>query len=232
MMQAMLRLFRKRYRIRELLPEACDTHSHLLPQVDDGIRILADAQRLIAGMKGIGLRECICTPHISLRFPQNEPEELRRIFRQFREQIAGSHPDFRLHLAAEYMIDERFPQLLHHEQLLPWPVAGDMHPHLLVEMPTGQLPTGWADTLSSIQDYGYIPVLAHPERYHRHLSADDFRRLHQLGIRFQGNIGSLGGLYGKIARELCLTLYREKLYYRWGSDAHTPNAFDKLPLIP
>lgn len=232
MMQAMLRLFRKRYRIRELLPEACDTHSHLLPQADDGIRSHADALRLIASMKSMGLKECICTPHISLRFPQNEPEGLRRIFLPFREQAAGMHPDFRLHLSAEYMIDERFPQLLRREQLLPWPVAGDSRPHLLVEMPTGQLPMGWADTLCDILSHGYIPVLAHPERYHRLLSADDFRRLHQLGIRFQGNIGSLGGLYGKTAQELCLTLHREKLYYRWGSDAHTPNAFAKLPLKP
>ena len=232
MMQAMLRRLRKRYRTSELLPGACDTHCHLLPQADDGIRSHADALRLIANMKSMGLKECICTPHISLRFPQNEPEGLRRIFLPFREQAAGMHPDFRLHLSAEYMIDERFPQLLRREQLLPWPVAGDSHLHLLVEMPTGQLPMGWADTLCDILAHGYIPVLAHPERYHRHLSAADFRRLHQLGIRFQGNIGSLGGFYGKIARDLCLTLHREKLYYRWGSDAHTPDAFAKLPLKP
>lgn len=232
MMQAMLRRLRKRYRTCELLPGACDTHCHLLPQADDGIRSHADALRLIDSMKSMGLRECICTPHISLRFPQNEPERLRRIFLPFREQAAGMHPDFRLHLSAEYMIDERFPQLLRREQLLPWPVAGDSHLHLLVEMPTGQLPMGWADTLCDILAHGYIPVLAHPERYHRHLSADDFRRLHQLGIRFQGNIGSLGGFYGKIARDLCLTLHREKLYHRWGSDAHTPDAFAKLPLKP
>lgn len=232
MMQAMLRRLRKRYRTCELLPGACDTHCHLLPQADDGIRSHADALRLIANMKSMGLKECICTPHISLRFPQNEPEGLRRIFLPFREQATDTHPDFRLHLSAEYMIDERFPQLLRREQLLPWPVAGDSHLHLLVEMPTGQLPMGWADTLCDILAHGYIPVLAHPERYHRHLSADDFRRLHQLGIRFQGNIGSLGGFYGKIARDLCLTLHREKLYYRWGSDAHTPDAFAKLPLKP
>ena len=232
MMQAMLRRLRKRYRTCELLPGACDTHCHLLPQADDGIRSHADALRLIANMKSMGLMECICTPHISLRFPQNEPERLRRIFLPFREQATDTHPDFRLHLSAEYMIDERFPQLLRREQLLPWPVAGDSHLHLLVEMPTGQLPMGWADTLCDILAHGYIPVLAHPERYHRHLSAADFRRLHQLGIRFQGNIGSLGGFYGKIARDLCLTLHREKLYYRWGSDAHTPDAFAELPLKP
>lgn len=232
MMQALLNILRKRYRTSELLPGACDTHCHLLPQADDGIRSHADALRLIDFMKSMGLKECICTPHISLRFPQNEPEGLRRIFLPFREQATDTHPDFRLHLSAEYMIDERFPQLLRREQLLPWPVAGDSHLHLLVEMPTGQLPMGWADTLCDILAHGYIPVLAHPERYHRHLSADDFRRLHQLGIRFQGNIGSLGGFYGKIARDLCLTLHREKLYYRWGSDAHTPDAFAKLPLKP
>lgn len=232
MMQAMLRLFRKRYRTRELLPEACDTHCHLLPQVDDGIRSHSDALHLIDGMKSVGLWGCICTPHISLRFPQNEPAGLRRYFEQFRKTAADTHPDFRLQLSAEYMVDERFPQLLRQGQLLLWPVAGDSRPHLLVEMPTGQLPTGWADTLCEILTHGYIPVLAHPERYHRHLSADDFRRLHQLGIRFQGNIGSLGGLYGKTARELCLTLHREKLYFRWGSDAHTPNAFASLPLTP
>ncbi len=232
MIQAMLRLFRKRYRTCELLPEACDTHCHLLPQVDDGIRSHADALSLIAGMKAMGLRACICTPHISLRFPQNEPEGLRRHFQQFRESVADIHPDFRLHLSAEYMVDERFPELLRRGHLLSWPVEGDSRPHLLVEMSTGQLPMGWADTLCEILTHGYTPVLAHPERYHRHLSADDFRRLHQLGIRFQGNIGSLIGLYGKTARELCQTLHREKLYFRWGSDAHTPDAFTGLPLTP
>lgn len=226
----LFRLFRRQHRCRELLPDAQDTHCHLLPQVDDGIRSSADGLHLIGEMRACGLCGCICTPHISLRFPHNNPDTLHEHFLRFAVQAAAEHPHFRLQLSAEYMLDERFPRLLRRGALLPWPAPGDSRRHLLVEMPTGFIPAGWTDTLGDILSHGYIPVLAHPERYHRHLGAEDFRRLWQMGIRFQGNIGSLVGLYGAPARELCLRLLREKLYSWWGSDAHHPRAFRKLPL--
>ena len=222
----MFSLFRKRYRSRELMPEGMDTHCHLLPGVDDGIPNVTEALKLIKAMKSCGLKGCFCTPHISLRFPNNTRESILLAFRDFQEHIGNKHPDFILKPSAEYMLDERFPELLQKGDLLTW----ESPDTLLVELSVTHPIPGWADILHDLLRRGYTPVLAHPERYHLHLSTEDLRHLHRLGIRFQGNVGSLAGHYGSRAQELCGQLYAAGFYTRWGSDAHRSDTFQRLPL--
>lgn len=224
----MFTLFRKRYSCRELLPERMDTHCHLLPGVDDGAMQTGDAEGLVSAMQSRGLHGCICTPHISLRFPANTEESLRCTFEECRRQVAATHPDFTLKLAAEYMLDERFPRLLEKGELLGWVTPE----RLLVELSVVQPIRGWADILTSIIRKGYHPVLAHPERYHRHLDMNDLHHLHRMGIRFQGNIGSLSGKYGHTVQDRCRQLKAAGLYSYWGSDAHCAADFRELPLRP
>lgn len=222
----MFSFFRKKYSCRVLFPEGMDTHSHLLPGVDDGAQRTEDTQVLVSAMQARGLHGCICTPHISLRFPANTEESLRCVFEECRRRIAGSHPDFTLKLSAEYMLDERFPHLLEKGNLLSW----GSPELLLVELSAVHPIRGWADILTSIIRKGYHPVLAHPERYHRHLDMNDLQHLHRMGIRFQGNIGALSGKYGHTVRKRCLRLQTAGLYSYWGSDAHSAADFRELPL--
>lgn len=222
----MFSLFRQRFSCRALLPEGVDTHCHLLPGVDDGAPHAKEALEMISYMKKRGLRGCICTPHVSLRYPANSTVTLRAAFQDFCISAAEQHPDFMLQLAAEYMLDERFPHLLAQEELLYW-----LQPEMiLVELSATHPVPGWADLLSDMLRRGYTPVLAHPERYHRHLSEQDLEHLHSLGILFQGNIGSPAGIYGRSVQKLCRRLRDAGLYFRWGSDAHRSKGFRALPL--
>ncbi len=222
----MFSLFRKRHSLRTLLPDGVDTHCHLLPGVDDGVPQADEALEMIASMKKLGMRGCICTPHISRRFPKNNPTALRHAFRQFQQEVAAEHPDFTLQLSAEYMPDEHFIRRIEQEEILPW-----LQPEMiLVELSIVCPLRGWADLLIELLHRGHIPVLAHPERYHRHLSEQDLLYLHRLGVRFQGNMGSLGGFYGRSAQERCRWLLAAGLYFRWGSDSHRLKAFRALPL--
>ncbi len=222
----MFSLFRQRFSCRVLLPEGVDTHCHLLPGVDDGVPHANEALEMIDLMKKCGLKGCICTPHVSLSFPENNTATLRAAFQEFCFAAAARHTDFMLELSAEYMLDERFPQLLAQEELLCW-----MQPEMiLVELSTVRPTPGWADILSDIFRSGYTPVLAHPERYHRHLSEQDLLHLHRLGVRFQGNIGALSGIYGRSVQNRCRRLLNAGLYFRWGSDAHRSKGFRALPL--
>lgn len=222
----MFSLFHKHRSIRTLLPDGVDTHCHLLPGVDDGVPHADEALQLITAMKKLGLSGCICTPHISRRFPMNTPAVLRRAFCRFRQLVAAAHPDFTLQLSAEYEPDEHFISHIEQGEILPW-----LQPEMiLVELSISRPLSGWADLLVELLHRGYIPVLAHPERYHRHLSEPDLLHLHRLGVRFQGNIGSLSGFYGRNAQERCRRLFAAGLYFRWGSDSHRLKAFRALPL--
>ena len=100
----------------------------------------------------------------------------------------------------------------------------------MVELPQYLLPEGWLDVIDSIRACGLRPLLAHPERYLRLLSESDLADLHARGLRYQGNLGSLAGLYGSQVQRLARRLHKSGLYTTWGTDAHSPGMITKMDL--
>lgn len=223
-------LFGTKARCKQLLPDGMDMHSHILPGVDDGSPDEETSLAIIRQLIKSGVRGACCTPHIMLRYPGNTPRELRQRFDQFRQTIDRQlgPGTFRLHLAAEYMADEGFDNAIHAEGG-PLSLPGG---RILIELPQYLLPDGWMDTLLSVRDLGYTPVLAHPERYIRILDTDDLRGIVGQGIQLQGNIGSLTGLYGSAVQERANELRALGLYTLWGTDVHSPGMARRLRLKP
>lgn len=173
--------------------------------------------RIIREMKKCGLTGAYCTPHIMQRFP-NTPEQLRERFREFAARAADE--DFVLRLAAEYMLDEGFEKAITSQPPLLWDDK-----YLLVELPQYMLPAGWMDSICLVMELGYVPVLAHPERYGRVLMLEDLLELAEQGVLFQGNTGSVMGYYGKRVQAFARNLQKHKLYHFWGTDAHSLDMF-------
>ena len=237
----MFRFFQPRLSLRRHLPGGVDAHCHLLPGVDDGAESAEEALSIIRGQQALGLRGAICTPHIMARYPQNTPAYLREQFAQFTSIVnsQSSIVNFRLHLAAEYMLDEAFPRHLASGDLLTIPASelGTSVPkdnttgnYVLVELPQYLLPPGWQDMLDSILAAGHTPLLAHPERYLRILEEGDLRALVARGIALQGNLGSLTGYYGSRVKAIAQSLHADGLYTTWGTDAHSPGMLRQLKL--
>jgi len=234
--------------IRRLMPDGWDAHAHILPGVDDGAADMGESIAIIRAMQRLGLRGAVCTPHVMAGLPGNTAARLREAFAELRAAAARECPGFGLALSAEYMADDLFPARLADPATLlphPGPAAGETaepaartktaEPEgeqadpscpaarfLLIELPQYLLPNAWADMLLAPLALGLTPLLAHPERYGRLLSADDLAALHAQGVRFQGNIGSLTGFYGTRPRDLARLLLSRSLYSCWGSDAHSP----------
>ena len=101
---------------------------------------------------------------------------------------------------------------------------------ILIELPQYLLPEGWLDVLDSIRACGLRPLLAHPERYLRLLSESDLADLHARGLRYQGNLGSLAGLYGPQVQRLARRLHKSGLYTTFGTDAHSAAMITKMDL--
>ena len=91
-----------------ILCGATDHHSHILPEVDDGVDTFDEALRILATYEELGIKTLWLTPHIMEDCP-NSPQKLRARFEELKAAYNGS---VELRLAAEYMIDNHLRKLL------------------------------------------------------------------------------------------------------------------------
>lgn len=200
-----------------LLQGATDWHSHILPGVDDGISSMEHSLKTLKYYETIGISNVWLTPHIMEDIP-NQTATLRKCFEEL--QAAYNGPVC-LHLAAENMIDNLFNERLANRDILPIGEKGD---HLLVETSYFQPPLNLYDTLQHIQEMGYRPILAHPERY-AYMNQDDYDHLKHIRVKLQLNLGSLLGGYGPVAQEKAIALLSKGYYDFYGSDLHRLDSF-------
>lgn len=193
-----------------LLEGAVDNHSHLLPGVDDGVKTLEESLYIMGWMEKRGIRELWLTPHVMEDVP-NTTQGLKDGFEALKAAYKGG---IRLHLAAEYMMDNLFQERLAQEDLL---VHGN--DWVLMETSVVAPPIDFWGMIESTMSAGYRPLLAHPERY-AYMTPRDYSRLHQMGVLFQLNLPSIVGYYGDEVRARAQDLLTRGWYNMAGSDCH------------
>ncbi|MBO7276445.1 MAG: capsular biosynthesis protein [Bacteroidales bacterium] len=208
-------MFSKDNRLKKsgLLDKKSDVHSHILYGVDDGVQDLEESLQILEYLECLGFTQVWCTPHIMEDIP-NETKFLQERFQQLKNAYQGN---IKLHLAAEYMIDNVFDKRLSEKDLLP---HGEMKDKILLETSYFNSPLNLEETLKQIYTIGYYPLLAHPERY-AYMTDKDYIKLKADGIRFQLNMLSLKGMYGKMAQKKAEWLLSKNFYDEVGSDIHS-----------
>lgn len=209
---------------KDIWPGMTDVHSHLLPGVDDGFSSLEDSREMLAFLQELGVKRMFLTPHIMADLAKNRAVTLKEHFGTFSASCAGISVDMRL--AAEYMLDECFYERME-EGLLSY--DGE---HVLVEVSCLQAPGDLFEKLYAIQLNGFIPVMAHPERY-PFWDMSGLMKLKEHGCKFQLNLFSLAGFYGTLPHKTSLALLKKGYYDFAGSDIHSLNyrrGYDTLSL--
>lgn len=204
-------LFGKR-QISDVWSGATDSHSHILPGVDDGVADLKTSLSILAAYEKLQIREVWCTPHVMEDIP-NTTEDLKARFAELKAAYKGS---VKLNLAAEYMMDGLFLDRLEQDDLLTHGHEGNA---LLVETSYYTPPMDLYGILESIKRKGYFPILAHPERY-LYMKMSEYEPLKKMGLRFQLNLASLTGAYGGDAVKKAQKLLKDGAYNYIGSDIH------------
>ena len=207
--------FRYKHSIVEagLLKGLTDWHCHLLPGVDDGVKKMPHTLSILADLEAAGVSEVWLTPHIMEDTP-NSTNALRQRFAELSQEYTGHIP---LHLASENMLDNLFERRLADRDFLPLGPDGDM---LLVETSYFTPPSDLDSKLTRTISAGFYPVLAHPERY-MYMDRRHYARLRDRGVRFQLNLFSPTGMYGKPAAEKAAWLLKEGYYSLLGTDTHS-----------
>ncbi len=199
-----------------------DLHSHLVPGVDDGARTLDEALDGVARMVESGVQRVVTTPHFDaslLRDPGRADERLSQVdeaFAALRAAVADVHPDLVIQRGHEVMLDDPFPDLSDERLRLGATTA------VLVEWPRLRIPPATPDVVARIRDQGWVPVIAHPERYHG--LAREFGLIgawRRAGARLQLNHGSLVGRYGAAAQAVAFRLLEGGWIDVMSSDFHS-----------
>lgn len=190
-----------------------DWHSHILPGVDDGVQDMETALKILGEYEKMGISEVWLTPHIM----EDVPNTTSALKERHEDLLTTYKGNIILRLASENMIDSLFYDRLMANDFLPIGHRGDM---LLVETTAFNAPMDFESTLKEIKQKGYYPLLAHPERYSYIHSIGEYRKLKDLGVRFQLNLLSLTGFYGKTAMEKSQKMLKAGMYDAFGTDIH------------
>jgi protein-tyrosine phosphatase len=223
--------FKKKPFLRDLIPDHyIDIHSHLLPGIDDGAQTNEDTVMLISGLQEIGFSQFITTPHIMKNVWDNTRSGIESKLAETSTMLETSIPNVPLRAAAEYLMDGNFTELFKSEPLL---TIKDNF--VLVEMSYINPPIQLFDILFELQIEGYVPVLAHPERYaFYHGNLNEFKKLKNAGCLLQLNLLSTVGYYGLGVYKTAERLLRHGMIDFTGSDVHHEkhlNSFSKRILL-
>ena len=220
----MFNIFRKKPILADLIPEGfVDIHSHVLPGIDDGAKNIEESLSLISQMKEMGFSKIIGTPHTYEGLYNNTSETIKKSFDLLKKNLKE---DVKIDYASEYMIDGSLLKRIEERSLL---ALKDNY--VLVEMSFISSPNKLYDIIFKLQMNNYIPVLAHPERYLYFFDDNNiknFSKLKTRGCKFQLNLLSITGYYGKKIVELSDILIKNNLINYVGSDIHKQKHIDYM----
>ena len=216
----MFTFFKSKPVLKDLIPDNhVDIHSHLLWGIDDGARTFEDTVRLTKTLQGFGISQFITTPHVIENVWDNSALQIKEKETTVIRELGENQITVPFRAAAEYMMDDHFVQLFQSEKLL---TLKDNY--VLVEMSYINPPIQLYSILFDLQVAGYIPVLAHPERYlfYRN-NFGEFEKLKKAGCLFQLNLASTMGYYGEAVTQIADKLLQKGYYNFVGSDVHHDN---------
>ncbi len=204
-----------------------DLHSHLIPGIDDGSQSMEESLRLLKGMEELGYEKVITTPHIMSDAYRNTPEIITNGLIALREAAKEEGLKLEIEAAAEYYLDDGFYDLIQKGDILTI-----NEKYLLFETSYFAKPIQLEEMIFAISSSGYIPLMAHPERY-RYIKdpLKEYSRFKELGVMLQINLNSFSGHYGKKAKAFADFLSQEGMIDFLGSDVHHRKQVDTLSKV-
>lgn len=203
-----------------------DFHSHILPGIDDGSRNLEQSIAMVNEAKKAGFTKIISTSHYMENYYECNEREKRQLLKKVQENVQG----IELILGNEIYITNNIIELLQNGQASS--INGTKY--VLFEFPLiTTRPMNDKEVIYRLVENGYIPIIAHPERYPFIQENPDYLfELEEMGALFQANYGSIIGMYGLKAKKTLKILLKNNLISFFGSDVHRPEqVYNKMPKI-
>ena len=198
-----------------------DIHCHILFGLDDGSVNIEESVEMARIARSGGTKKIIATPHSNVTgsFRNMWCPEFCDMIERLRSSIRDSGCDIEIFPGQEIFCGENFLQHLLDGRL----ITLDNSKYPLVEFNFHEHSASVYTKLKKLVAEGYVPVVAHPERY-AFLSEDDSAaaKLRKMGCLLQINKGSLQGSFGRNASKAANLLLKKSYADFVASDAHSP----------
>jgi protein-tyrosine phosphatase len=174
---------------------------------------------LVQALQGFGVSQFVTTPHTMHQVWNNTKENILSLKKDTVLELEKNNIRVPFRAASEYLMDDQFVKLFQAGELL---TLKDNY--VLVEMSYMNAPMQLYNILFDLQVAGYIPVLAHPERYtFYHNNFEEYEKLKRVGCLFQLNLLAVVGYYGASIAKVAEQLLQKGMYDFVGSDVHHSN---------
>ena len=198
---------------KKQLHNMIDIHAHILPGVDDGARSVEEACELVEASMAAGFTAMIATPHYSRRRGTEGYEE---VFQELKDTLKREYPEFQVYLGHETYYHEGLHERLKEGNA--FTLAGSRY--VLVEFDNGVSYQTINRAIRHLITSGYLPILAHMERYHCLREKKYLDNLLSSGCYLQMNYESLEGHWFQSEVRRCRNLVKEGTIDFLGTDLH------------
>ena len=205
----------------QTIMKLCDLHSHVIPGVDHGAQDMKTALQMLKNAIASDVEYLAVTPHFNTaEYPVSVLT--KKIQFQFRAlQEAAADLPIKLALGAEFHVTPDFLMQIESGRL---PTINGSR-YLLTEFPTFFREELFVPTLKEFLKHGYIPLIAHPERYAAVARYPEIvERWLDMGCHLQITGDSVRGALGADAKKTAAFLLRNDYVACIASDAHGVHA--------
>lgn len=193
-----------------------DMHTHVLPEIDDGAADEAMAFAMLKKAYIQGTRVLVATPHYHCRIEEGWEEKRQAAYHMVCNMAQEIGKDFQVLLGAELFYEsELLEELKENDDL-----TLNHTRSILIEFPWDVNYLYIKNAMQSLQGMGYIPVLAHAERYTTLMRIDRVEELSDMGVKIQVNADSIMGKNGWRLKRHLMQLMRQDLIDLVSTDAH------------
>lgn len=203
-----------------------DIHCHILPNVDDGSESLEESIAMAKIAESEGITRIVNTSHCHFDFKYKKGNELKLELEKFNQALKEENINIEVLLGNElyYTSDliERFDELDFFSM--------NNSKYILMEFSPINFPKNIEDVIYEIKIRGYIPIIAHAERYKQvqedvNIVLDCIKE----GALIQVNASSILGKNGENVEDTSKKLLDNNMVHFVATDAHSSNR--RRPLI-
>jgi len=194
-----------------------DIHCHILPGVDDGARDESSTDRMLRIAASEGIDIIVATPHFAYGREKEEVEEIKRKYAEVRTWWKKRGPEKEMYLGNELFYSEGVIEALEEG----YAITMNGTRYVLVEFPIYAEFSYVQKAIQKLQYAGYIPIIAHVERYEHLQKKGVLKELAHMGAYMQVNASTILGKHGIMAKHHVMQMLRQGLIHFVATDAHS-----------
>lgn len=202
-----------------------DIHCHIVPYTDDGALDTNASIEMGKMAQKLGYSGIFATSHYIIHDNELINEEYVNNIEKLNDLFKSENINIKVYNGNEVFFTNDIIDLVKNKKVCT--LANSRY--ILVELPlfNSIVPMNVYDEFNKLQDEGYIPILAHPERYD--FVTKDVNNLVPLiesGVLLQSNIGSISGKYGKNAKKNVKKMLKNNMVHFLGTDSHNTTVYE------